>query len=129
MTRAVLIALLLAGCASLPSARMPASEVDAAIYAWRGAGLPYTDTCREQRGEVRVLVADGAQFREACGDHAQSCEVGSLLIVRPEYDDRGHRAHEALHWLQACGMQVVDVDHANKRIWGRPDGLLSQLGG
>ncbi len=128
------ICMLLTGCASLPGARMPSAEVDRVIGAWRDAGLPYTDTCSEQRGDVHVVVADGALFADLCRHELQpgryeSCSIGPLLVVGPAYNRPGYRVHEMLHFLSACGLQDPDAGHTNATIWIGPSSLLKQLGG
>jgi hypothetical protein len=140
---------LLVGCAaSLPAeARLPDSAdrtaIEAAVYAWRIAGLPWSSTCDEELGRVHVVVTEPEEFTELCGrrpvhaggslyacntqqyEHAfpysllDSDHVPLLVISRlqPQEHRRLLVVHETMHWLERCSGKGIDFDHADQRVW------------
>jgi hypothetical protein len=145
------------GCvASLPkAARRPSAEhraaIEAAVYAWRIAGLPWSRTCDAEFGRMRVVVTEPIEFTQLCGRkpvHAggslYACNtqqneqlfpyslvdtdrVPLLVISRLQPED--HRrllvVHETMHWLERCSGKGIDFDHADQRVW-RGARLLAQ---
>ncbi|MET0384566.1 MAG: hypothetical protein ABW321_01340 [Polyangiales bacterium] len=152
-----LILCVLAGCAaSLPrAARNPSAEdrtaIEAAVYAWRIAGLPWSKTCDDESTRMRVVVTDPTEFTELCGRrpvHAggslyacntqqneqmfpysliDSDHVPLLVIsqLQPEEHRRLLVVHETMHWLERCSGKGIDFDHADQRVW-RGARLLAQ---
>jgi hypothetical protein len=148
---------LLTGCAaSLPNAaRHPSAEdrtaIEAAVYAWRIAGLPWSKTCDDEFGRMRVVVTEPTEFTQLCGRkpvHAggslYACNTQqneqmfpySLidadhvpLLVISELQPQEHRrllvVHETMHWLERCSGKGIDFDHADQRVW-RGARLLAQ---
>jgi hypothetical protein len=141
--------MLLAGCAaSLPTAaRLPDSAdrtaIEAAVYAWRIAGLPWSATCDEELGRVHIVVTEPEEFTELCGRrpvHAggslYACNTQQYARVFPYYlldsdhvpllvisqlQPEEHRrllvVHETMHWLERCSGKGIDFDHADQRVW------------
>lgn len=139
----------LCGCsASLPkAASLPNNEdrtaIEAAVYAWRIAGLPWSTRCDEEMGRVHVVVTEPEEFTELCGRrpvHAggslyacntqqdQQAFPYSLfvdrhvpLLVISELQPIDHRrmlvVHETMHWLERCSGKGIDFDHADRRVW------------
>jgi hypothetical protein len=148
---------LLTGCAaSLPTAaRHPSAEdrtaIEAAVYAWRIAGLPWSRTCDDEFGRMRVVVTEPQEFTQLCGRkpvHAggslYACNTQqneqvfpySLidndhvpLLVISQLQPQEHRrllvVHETMHWLERCSGKGIDFDHADQRVW-RGARLLAQ---
>jgi hypothetical protein len=139
----------LASCAaSLPySAEFPVDEeqlaIETAIRAWREAELPWSDTCDEQYGRIRVVVSQPHEFTELCGRrplHAggrlYACNTEQYerafpvwmvddarvpLLVISELQPEDHRrllvVHETMHWLERCSGKGIDFDHVDPRVW------------
>ncbi len=137
------------GCAApLPSAAtLPGSEdrttIEAAVYAWRVAGLPWSSKCDEELGRVHVVVTSPEPFTELCGRkpvHAggklYACNTEQYeqvfpynlldndhvpLLVISKLQPVDHRrllvVHEAMHWLERCSGKGIDFDHADRRVW------------
>jgi hypothetical protein len=137
------------GCAaSLPAAaRLPDSDdratIEAAVYAWRIAGLPWAPTCDEELGRVRVVVSAPGPFTQLCGRrpvHAggklYACTTEQYeqvfpyslldtdyvpLLVISQLQPRDHRrllvVHETMHWLERCSGKGIDFNHADRRVW------------
>lgn len=140
---------LLTGCAaSLPAAAKPPDSedraaIEAAVYAWRVAGLPWSSTCDEELGRVQVVVTQPHEFTELCGRkpvHAggslYACNTQQYeqmfpyylldsdhvpLLVISELQPEDHRrllvVHETMHWLERCSGKGIDFDHADTRVW------------
>jgi hypothetical protein len=145
----LLVAWSLLGCAaSLPgAARRPSSEdnaaIEAAVYAWRIAGLPWSSTCNDEMKRMRIVVTEPVEFTELCGRkpvHAggslYACNTQqneqvfpfSLidsdhvpLLVISELQPQDHRrllvVHETMHWLERCSGKGIDFNHADQRVW------------
>ena len=145
----VLLAGSFTGCAaSLPArAKLPDTEdrtaIDSAVYAWRMAGLPWSETCHEELSRVHVVVTEPIEFTELCGRkpvHAggnlYACNTQqdekafpySLvdtdhvpLLVISELQPLEHRrmliVHETMHWLERCSGKGIDFNHADRRVW------------
>jgi len=139
----------LSGCAAtLPdSAELPVDEdqaaIQAAIHAWREAGLPWSDTCNDQYARIRVVVSHPREFTELCGraplhaggrlyacnteQYEQSFPFWVLddarvpLLVISQLQPEDHRrllvVHETMHWLERCSGKGIDFDHADVRVW------------
>lgn len=140
----ITLALLLCACASTQRP-MPSREVVAVVDAWRGAGLPFGDNCRDEASDVTVRAVNAAEYLATCGgpmcpqpsgpcgdscftyDSSFMSAPDPVVVVGEAFDLPGHRAHEMLHWLQECNRMAPD--HADPMLWGRPDGLLARLGG
>jgi hypothetical protein len=137
------------GCAaSLPThATLPDAEdktgIEAAIYAWRLAGLPWAERCDDELARVRVVVTGPAEFTELCGRkpvHAggslYACNTEQYerafpyhlvdgdrvpLLVISELQPVDHRRllviHETMHWLERCSGKGIDFDHEDARVW------------
>jgi hypothetical protein len=151
--------LLIAGCAaSLPvAAKRPSSDdraaIEAAVYAWRIAGLPWSSTCDEELGRVHIVVTEPNEFTALCGRrpvHAggnlYACNTQQYeqvfpyylidsdhvpLLVISELQPEDHRrllvVHETMHWLERCSGKGIDFDHADVRVW-RGARLVAQRG-
>lgn len=144
----VLVLLTTACGATLPpSAAYPEpheqAAIEAAIQSWQMAGLPWSDTCQEQFGRIRVVVSMPEEFTELCGrrpvhaggklyacnteQHEQRFpalifdgdRIPLLVISRLQPED--HRRllviHESMHWLERCSGKGIDYDHADARVW------------
>jgi hypothetical protein len=143
------MSLVVVGCAaSLPNAaRTPSAEdrtaIEAAVYAWRIAGLPWSNTCDDELGRMRVVVTEPVAFTQLCGRkpvHAggslyacntqQNEQVFPVslfdsdhvpLLVISELQPEEHRrllvVHETMHWLERCSGKGIDFDHADQRVW------------
>jgi hypothetical protein len=139
----------IAGCAaSLPSAaRRPSSEdtaaIEAAVYAWRIAGLPWSSTCNDELTRMRIVVTEPVEFTELCGrkpvhaggslyacntqQNEQIFQISLVdadhvpLLVISELQPQDHRrllvVHETMHWLERCSGKGIDFDHADQRVW------------
>jgi hypothetical protein len=144
-----LLLMVLCGCtAALPkAAQLPDSEdrtaIEAAVYAWRIAGLPWSSTCDEELGRVHVVVTEPVEFTELCGRkpvHAggnlYACNTQQYqhafpynlidnhhvpLLVISQLQPEDHRrllvVHETMHWLERCSGKGIDFDHADRRVW------------
>ena len=144
----VLLALA-SGCAArLPaSAAFPVDEdqvaIEAAIVAWRDAGLPWSPSCTEQYDRIRVVVSQPTEFTHLCGRrplHAggklYACNTEQYeqafplwvvdnkrvpLLVISELQPEDHRrllvVHETMHWLERCSGKGIDYDHADEAVW------------
>lgn len=140
---------LFAGCAaSLPqTAVRPNADqrtaIEAAVYAWRLAGLPWSDTCDDEFTRVRIVVTEPVEFTELCGRkpvHAggtlyacntqQNEQYFPISVVDPDHipllvisqlQPEEHRrllvVHETMHWLERCSGKGIDFDHADQRVW------------
>lgn len=151
MKKLFLAALLasITGCAASlpPAARLPDAEdratLEAATYAWRLAGLPWSAKCDEEMGRVHIVVTQPEPFTELCGRrpvHAggklYACNTEQdaqafpynlinsdhipLLVIsalQPEDHRRLLVVHEAMHWLERCSGKGIDFDHADRRVW------------
>jgi hypothetical protein len=138
-----------ASCAaSLPqTASWPNSEqrtaIEAAVYAWRLAGLPWSDTCDDEFPRVRIVVTEPGEFTELCGRkpvHAggtlyacntqQNEQLFPMSVVDPDHvpllvisqlQPEDHRrllvVHETMHWLERCSGKGIDFDHVDQRVW------------
>jgi hypothetical protein len=145
----VVLSCLFAGCAaSLPqTARQPDSEqraaIEAAVYAWRIAGLPWSNTCDDEFARVRIIVTEPHEFTELCGRkpvHAggtlyacntqQNEQLFPVSLVDPDHipllvisqlQPVDHRrllvVHETMHWLERCSGKGIDFDHVDQRVW------------
>jgi hypothetical protein len=141
--------LFIAGCAASlpPAAKLPTADdrtaIEAAVYAWRIAGLPWSATCNEELGRVHLVVTNPTEFTELCGRrpvHAggslyacntqqyeqvfpyyliDSDRVPLLVIsqLQPEEHRRLLVVHETMHWLERCSGKGIDFDHADQRVW------------
>jgi hypothetical protein len=137
------------GCAASlpPSAELPVDEdqlaIQAAIIAWRDAGLPWSDACTDQYDRIRVVVSQPHEFTELCGraplhaggrlyacnteqyEHAfplwvvDSARVPLLVIseLQPETHRRLLVVHETMHWLERCSGKGIDFDHGDDDVW------------
>ena len=137
------------GCAASlpPSAELPIDEdqlaIQAAIVAWRDAGLPWSSSCMEQYDRIRVVVSQPREFTELCGraplhaggrlyacnteqyEHAfplwvvDDARVPLLVIseLQPETHRRLLVVHETMHWLERCSGKGIDFDHADALVW------------
>jgi hypothetical protein len=155
----LLVLLFICGCAaSLPAAaRRPSSDdraaIEAAVYAWRIAGLPWSATCDEEFNRVHIVVTEPTEFTELCGRkpvHAggnlYACNTQQyeqafpynlfdsdhipLLVIsqlQPEEHRRLLVVHETMHWLERCSGKGIDFDHADQRVW-RGARLVAQRG-
>lgn len=144
-----LLAIAFSGCAaSLPTtAKLPEAEdrnaIEAAVYAWRIAGLPWAPLCDEELGRVHVVVTEPEEFTRLCGRrpvhgggnlyacNTQQDELGfphnlvadryvPLLVIsklQPEDHRRLLVVHETMHWLERCSGKGIDFDHADRRVW------------
>lgn len=144
-----LLLLSLSGCTtSLPrAAKLPDTEdrtaIEAAVYAWRIAGLPWAERCDEELGRVHVVVTGPDEFTQLCGRrpvHAggklyacntQQDRLGFPynlvsdhyvpLLVISELQPEDHRrllvVHETMHWLERCSGKGIDFDHEDHRVW------------
>jgi hypothetical protein len=140
---------LFAGCAaSLPqTAVRPNADqrtaIEAAVYAWRLAGLPWSNTCDDEFTRVRIVVTEPVEFTELCGRkpvHAggtlyacntqQNEQYFPMSVVDPDHipllvisqlQPEEHRrllvVHETMHWLERCSGKGIDFDHADQRVW------------
>ncbi len=141
--------LLICGCTAAlpPAAHLPDAEdrtsIEAAVYAWRIAGLPWAPTCDEELGRVHVVVTEPTEFTKLCGRkpvHAggnlYACNTQQsqstfpynvidgrhvpLLVIsslQPEDHRRLLVVHETMHWLERCSGKGIDFDHADRRVW------------
>jgi hypothetical protein len=137
------------GCAASlpPSAELPVDEdqlaIQAAIIAWRDAGLPWSDSCTDQYDRIRVVVSQPHEFTELCGRaplHAggrlyacnteqyeqafplwvvDNARVPLLVIsqLQPETHRRLLVVHETMHWLERCSGKGIDFDHRDDEVW------------
>lgn len=135
-----------------PSAALPVDEdqmaIQLAVLAWRDAGLPWSPVCKEQYGQIRIVVSQPREFTELCGRkplHAggrlYACNTEQYehafplwvvdndrvpLLVISELQPEAHRrllvVHETLHWLERCSGKGIDFDHADVRVWDRARG-------
>ena len=144
----VLLALA-SGCAARlpPSAAFPVDEdqvaIEAAIVAWRDAGLPWSPSCSEQYDRIRVVVSLPTEFTHLCGRrplHAggrlYACNTEQYeqafplwvvddkrvpLLVISELQPEVHRrllvVHETMHWLERCSGKGIDYDHEDEAVW------------
>jgi hypothetical protein len=151
--------LFLTSCAaSLPNAakrpsRDDRAAIEAAVYAWRIAGLPWSAKCDEEIGRVHIVVTEPNEFTELCGRrpvHAggnlYACNTQQYeqafpyywfdsdhipLLVISELQPEEHRrllvVHETMHWLERCSGKGIDFDHADQRVW-RGARLVAQRG-
>ncbi len=117
-------------------------EVDDVVLAWKDRGLPYTDACVVEKEDLRAVVESSNQVSTDCWNQAcqkpedincvTSCYLpNALLVIQVKGFDGPHvRGHELLHWLQNCGLGVVDYKHTDKRIWGNTgvEGTLPHWG-
>ena len=126
----------------------------AAVSNWRGAGLPWTETCEQEYGRVRVIMAYPNEFSELCLDRPSSaggrlyaCSTSQLARAWPwSFVDRtkvpllivsalqpfDHRqglvVHEALHWLGSCTGRGIDYEHQDNYVWqALLSGTIDQL--
>lgn len=145
----VTLTCLFAGCAASlpPTAVRPDAEqrtaIEAAVYAWRLAGLPWSDTCDDEFSRVRIVVTEPVEFTELCGRkpvHAggtlYACNTQQYeqyfplsivdpdrvpLLVISQLQPEDHRrllvVHETMHWLERCSGKGIDFDHADQRVW------------
>lgn len=145
----VLTAVLTTGCAaSLPRhATLPDPEdktgIEAAVYAWRLAGLPWAQRCDDEMRRVHVVVTGPEEFTALCGKkpvraggNLYACNTEQYERAFPYHvldDDRvpllvisqlqpvDHRRllviHETMHWLERCSGKGIDFDHADARVW------------
>jgi hypothetical protein len=148
LARLTVLLLLPACAASLPAAaKKPDSAdraaIEAAVYAWRVAGLPWSSTCDEELGRVHVVVTAPHEFTELCGRkpvhaggslyacntqqyeqifpyHILDSDRVPLLVIsqlQPEDHRRLLVVHETMHWLERCSGKGIDFDHADARVW------------
>ena len=149
----------IAGCAASlpPAAKRPSSDdraaIEAAVYAWRIAGLPWSPTCDEEFGRVHIVVTEPEEFTSLCGRrpvHAggnlYACNTQQFeqafpyslfdtdhvpLLVISQLQPEDHRrllvVHETMHWLERCSGKGIDFDHADMRVW-RGARLVAQRG-
>jgi hypothetical protein len=140
---------LFAGCAaSLPqTAVRPNADqrtaIEAAVYAWRLAGLPWSGTCDDEFTRVRIVVTEPVEFTELCGrkpvhvggtlyacNTQQNEQYFPISVVDPDHipllvisqlQPEEHRrllvVHETMHWLERCSGKGIDFDHADQRVW------------
>lgn len=138
-----------AGCAARlpPSATLPADEdqiaIEAAIGAWRDAGLPWSSACTDQYDRIHVVVSQPTEFTHLCGrrplhaggrlyacnteqyEHAfplwvvKDTRVPLLVIseLQPEMHRRLLVVHETMHWLERCSGKGIDFDHQDAAVW------------
>jgi hypothetical protein len=146
---ATFVLCVLTSCAATlpPAAKLPNSAdraaIEAAVYAWRVAGLPWSSTCDEELGRVRIVVSEPVEFTELCGRkpvHAggnlYACNTQQYeqafpyylldadhipLLVISQLQPEDHRrllvVHETMHWLERCSGKGIDFDHADQRVW------------
>jgi hypothetical protein len=130
-----------------PSAELPVDSdqqaIQAAIFAWRDAGLPWSAACSDQYDRIRVVVSQPREFTELCGRkplHAggrlYACNTEQYerafplwvvdgarvpLLVISELQPAAHRqllvVHETMHWLERCSGKGIDFDHADTKVW------------
>lgn len=126
--RSALLALLLTACVQAQGVPMQSSEIDRVVYAWREAGLPWSERCAQAARSVHVVVTDDTTA--LCRRDVQSCSLvwEPTVVVGAAYDQPGWRIHELLHVLSYWCLGYEDPRHTDKRVWW-PSGLLVRLGG
>jgi hypothetical protein len=140
---------LASGCAAQlpPSAELPLPEeriaIQAAVGAWRRAGLPWSQTCSDEYARIHVVVSEPHEFTELCGRkplHAggrlYACNTEQyeqmfplwvvddsrvpLLVIsqlQPQMHQRLLVVHETMHWLERCSGKGIDFEHADQAVW------------
>jgi hypothetical protein len=147
--RVWVLVLFASGCAARlpPSAELPVDAdqvaIEAAIAAWREAGLPWSPSCSEQYDRIHVVVSQPTEFTSLCGRrplHAggrlYACNTEQYeqafplwvvddrrvpLLVISELQPETHRrllvVHETMHWLERCSGKGIDFDHEDPVVW------------
>lgn len=132
MRLAILVCVLLHGCASIPEGARPlaASDYRAALRVWTDREQP-AGRCELYTGEGELLVVLVDSTAELCHDDVNGCLAsvspglfGSggwypLLVMRRDLESRGLLGHELTHWLARCaGIRAGDHAHAAPGLWG-----------
>lgn len=125
------LCLLLSACAPIESEDQSGrAEIELALEAWNGAGLPDVSHCAVQRW-ARV---DTDTFNSICGDSCVTahgaCTVActepnepgvayfdGALIANDPATESVARAHEQLHSWSACAFGDADTAHARADVW------------
>lgn len=139
----------LGGCTAQlpPSAATPdepeRAAIEAAIQSWHQAKLPWSGTCDEQFGRIRVVVSMPDEFTDLCGRKPVNAG-GKLYACNTEQYERdfpgwlfdndripllvisrlqpvAHRhmlvIHESMHWMERCSGKGIDFEHEDPRVW------------
>lgn len=124
MKRSTLIALLLSGCYSAQpiGEPLPVEMVEYEFNGWLARKNP-AGTCREEMGNLRLVVTEQEELQSVCQSTAQlwGCLVGDVVYLNSEavgsimYEKT--IAHELRHWFGACSFGVSDETHESPSFW------------